>query len=581
MKISTVLSSATMGQPQRLRPMIWWTLAEYFFRGSPYGITLFVVWELFKPLQNPGTTLDIQKITFACIGLVISLVLLYITSRKAFFASFKSGYDICADGRKTVTAHLKKLPMGFYNRRDPGDIGAYIVSDYANIEQMVTHMVPQFFGALIMPFVLLCGLFFFNWKLAIVAAMVIPLAWPILKLTNYIVEKLGLRHQKVKNESASRMIEYIQGIKLIKAFNLGGTKFDRLEKAFRNLKKESIKLEAAPGPSVVFASVVLNGGIVLIILLGFSMLLSGSISLPVYILFLVFGIHIYQPLLHAMTFMAEMNYMRLSAGRVDELRKTPFLAEGNPEYKIDHYGIKFDNVHFSYHNIKVIDGISLKIPERSLTALVGPSGSGKTTLTRLIARFWDVDRGEVIIAGRNIKEYQSDYLLSQISIVFQDVYLFNDTVYNNIRIGKENASKEEIIEAAKTAQCHDFIEQLPDKYDTMVGEGGNTLSGGEKQRISIARAILKDAPIVLLDEATASLDPENELSIQKAINDLVKNKTVIIIAHRLHTIQAADKIVVIDKGKIVEVGKHTDLLASGGLYKNLWDKQQKMKGWKF
>jgi ATP-binding cassette subfamily B protein len=580
MNVSAALNSATMGNPKRLRPMIWWTIVEYFFRGAPYGITLFIVWELFKPLQNPGISLDVQKITMACISMFVSLILLYIASRKAYFASYKTGYEICSDGRKEVTRHLKRLPMGFYNSRDPGDIGAYVVSDYANIEQMVTHIVPQFFGALAMPLVLLAGLFFFNWQLALAATMVIPLAWPMLKFTNYIVKKIGVKHQKVKVESASRMIEYIQGIRLIKAFNLGGTKFERLEKAFRKLKKESIRLEAAPGPTIVFASVILNGGIILIILVGFSMLLSADVSLPVYILFLVLGVHIYQPLLHAMTFMAEMNYMKLASDRVENLRKTPLL-ETNREEEVPNANIEFKNTHFAYKDIKVIQGISLQIPEQSLTALVGPSGSGKTTLTRLIARFWDVNEGEVLLGGKNIKNYSSDALMSQLSIVFQDVYLFNDTIYNNIRIGKEDATKEEIIAAAKTAQCHDFIDVLPEKYDTILGEGGSTLSGGEKQRISIARAILKNAPIVLLDEATASLDPENELFIQKAINDLVKDKTVIVIAHRLHTIQNADKIVVMDKGRITEEGKHEDLLIANGLYKSLWDEQQKLKGWKF
>ncbi|MCT4638537.1 MAG: ABC transporter ATP-binding protein/permease [Bacteroidales bacterium] len=581
MKISTILNSATMGNPKRMYPMIWWTLLEYFFRGAPYGITLFVVWELFKPLQNPGTGLDISKIVIACISLAVSLLLLYLTSKKAYFKAYKTGYDICAEGRQKVAAHMKKLPMGFYNQRDPGDIGAYIVTDYANIEQMTTHIVPQFFGALIMPLILLIGLFFFEWKLALAATMVIPLAWPMLKLTNYIVKKLGVKHQKIKVNASSRMIEYIQGIRLIKAFNLGGTKFERLEKSFQNLKKASIKLEAAPGPTIIFASVLLNGGIVLIILLGFTYLLSAQVTLPVYILFLIMGVHIYQPLIHAMTFMAEMNYMKLGADRIDTLIKTPFLPEGSITEKQNIESIEFNNVHFSYNNIEVLKGLSLKIKVNTLTALVGPSGSGKTTLTRLIARFWDVNSGEILINGNNIKDYNSNNLMSMISIVFQDVYLFNDTIYNNIRVGREDATEAEIIEAAKLAQCHEFINSMPDKYQTMVGEGGSTLSGGEKQRISIARAILKDAPIILLDEATASLDPENELFIQKAINDLIRNKTVIIIAHRLNTIKNADNIVVINQGEITEQGRHHELMNNNSLYKNLWDEQQKIKGWKF
>jgi ATP-binding cassette subfamily B protein len=581
MKFSKALNSATMGQPKRFRPMIIWTMVEYLFRGAPYGITLFVVWELFKPLQQPGIELDIQRITLACIGLAVCLMFLFIANRKAFFASFEDGYSICADGRKDITNHLRKMPMGFYNSRDPGDIGAYIVTDYGNIEHLVTHLVPQFFGALSMPLILLTCLFFINWKLALAATLVLPLAWPVAKLSNYIIAKVGIKHQKTKVGAMSRMIEYIQGIKLIKAFNLGGRKFERLERAFRDLKRESIRLEAGSGPSVIFAATILNGGFVLIILLGFYLLLSAEITSPVFIMFLILGVHIYQPLIHAMTFMAEMNYMKLGVDRVEELRRAPLLPEGNNTDSFENYDIEFKNVWFRYRNTDVINDLSLKISSQKLTALVGPSGSGKTTLTRLIARFWDVDKGEVLIGGQNIKDYPTEHLMSNISIVFQDVYLFNDTIYNNIRIGNEDATREEIIAAAKAAQCHDFIEAMPEKYETMVGEGGSTLSGGEKQRISIARAILKNAPVVLLDEATASLDPENELFIQQAINDLVKNKTVIIIAHRLNTIQKADKIAVIDKGRVVEQGRHNDLLKNNSLYKSLWDEQQRIKGWKF
>ena len=239
------------------------------------------------------------------------------------------------------------------------------------------------------------------------------------------------------------------------------------------------------------------------------------------------------------------------------------------------------NFRSASNTVPIIKNISLKIPEKSLTAFVGPSGSGKTTLTRLIARFWDVDSGEILLGDKNIKDYKVDSLMSQISIVFQDVYLFHDTIFNNIRMGRENATREEVIAAAKAARCHDFIELMPEGYDTMVGEGGSTLSGGEKQRISIARAILKNAPIILLDEATAALDPENESHIQQAIDDLVKDKTVVIIAHRLGTVVNADNIIVIDKGEIVQQGKHSSLLQKKGLYQKMWEEQKRIRGWKF
>lgn len=581
MKFKDILNSATMGQPGRLRPMIGWTMLEYLFRGAPYGFMLVIIWLIFEPLQNPETTLNITYVIYSCIGLLASLLVLVWANTKAYFSAYEEGYAICADGRKNIVDHLRRLPMGFYNSRDPGDIGAYVVSDYANIETLVTHLIPQFIGAITMPLISLIMLSFFNWQLALAAALVIPLALPIAKLSTYIIRKAGQKHQKTKVETASRMIEYIQGIKLIKAFNLGGTKFERLEKSFRKLKKDSIRLEGGSGPTMIFASAVLNAGIVLIIFLGIMLFTQGSLSLPFYIMFLVIGTRIYEPLIHALMFLGELSYMQLGVERVEELRKAPFLPEGDPKNSFDNYDIEFNDVHFSYNEAQVINGLNVKIPSHKLTALVGPSGSGKTTVTRLIARFWDVDRGEISIGGKSVKDYTTDNLLNQISVVFQDVYLFNDTVYNNIRIGKEDATEAEIIAAAKAAQCHDFISAMPEGYQTMVGEGGSTLSGGEKQRISIARAMLKDAPIVLLDEATASIDPENELFIQQAINDLVKNRTVIVIAHRLNTIRKADKIVVIDKGCVFEEGKHEDLIKNNGLYKSLWDEQQRVKGWKF
>jgi ATP-binding cassette, subfamily B, bacterial IrtB/YbtQ len=581
MNYKTLIHSATMGRPGRVRPLIIWTVLEYFFRGAPYGILLMVVWEIFKPLEAPGTALDVTRIALWCLMLLIFLILLYFISRRAYFAAYKDGYEICADGRLAMVEHLRKQPMGFYNTRDPGDIGAYIVSDYANVEQLLTHQLPQLCGGLAAPLVLLAFMFFMSWKLALAAALVIPLALPLAWISFKIIAFFGQKHQQSKVRAASRMIEYIQGIRLIKAFNLGGVRFDRLEKAFRRLKQDSIRLEAGAGPTMILASFVLQGGFPLIILLGFTLLVAGEVSLPVYIMFLILGSRVYEPLVHALIFMGELNYFRLGVQRIENLRKSLPLPEGDGSTLMETYDIEFENVGFSYHDTRVLKNVSLHIPARALTALVGPSGSGKTTLTRLIARFWDVDAGEVRIGGNNIKAYTGEHLLGNIAIVFQDVYLFNDTIYNNIRIGRPDATREEVATAAREARCHDFIKALPGGYDTLVGEGGSTLSGGEKQRISIARAILKDAPIVLLDEATAALDPENETHIQAAIGELVKNRTVVVIAHRLNTITRADRIIVLDQGTVAQEGQHEELMDRGGLYRRLWDEQQRIKGWKF
>lgn len=578
--LNKVLNSASMGRPKRFRPMIYWTMAEYFFKGAPYGVMIFVVWELFRPLEHPDAKLNVLNIILACVLLFVSLVILFFISRKSYITAYQDGYDICCDGRLSVANHLRRLPMGFYNSRDPGDIGAYIVNDYANIELLNTHFLPQFFGAVSMPIIAIAVLTGFNWKLGLTAASVIPLSYPMVMLTTYLSKTMGKVLQRTKRNAESRMIEYIQGIKIIKSFNLGGTSFTRLEKAFRDLKRESFRVESVPGVAMIVSSIILNGGIVLITLVGFSMLLNVQVSLSVYIMFLIAGLSIYSPLLSALQFIALTSFLNLGAERVDALCKTPLQSEGD-ETQIRNTNIEFKNVSFSYNTVPIIKNISLKIPEKSLTAFVGPSGSGKTTLTRLIARFWDVDSGEILLGDKNIKDYKVDSLMSQISIVFQDVYLFHDTIFNNIRMGRENATREEVIAAAKAARCHDFIELMPEGYDTMVGEGGSTLSGGEKQRISIARAILKNAPIILLDEATAALDPENESHIQQAIDDLVKDKTVVIIAHRLGTVVNADNIIVIDKGEVVQQGKHSSLLQKKGLYQKMWEEQKRIRGWKF
>jgi len=581
MNYVALMKSATMGRPERLRPLILWTVFEYFLRGAPYGILLLILWELFKPLQQPGTALDLQRIWLVYALLLIMLVLLFVVSRKAYFIAYKDSYEICADGRLAIAAHLRKLSMGFYNTRDPGDIGAYLVSDYANIEQMISHLFPQICGAIAAPTTLILCLLFINWKLALAAALVIPLAWPAAWISFRIILYFGKWHQKYKVAAASRMIEYIQTIRLIKAFNLKGEKFDRLEQSFRNLKIYSIRLEASVGPTVLFSAFILHGGLVVIILFGLTLLMAGELSLPFYIMFLVLGARIYEPLLNALVFMAELHYYSLGVDRVENLRKTAPLQAGQSDLQIRGHNIRFDKVSFSYNTRRVLSKIDLNIPEHALTALVGPSGSGKTTLTRLIARFWDVDHGQISLDGRDIRDYSNEQLMANLSMVFQDVYLFNDTILNNIRIGKPEANREEIIAAAQKACCHNFISALPLGYDTMVGESGSTLSGGEKQRISIARALLKDAPIILLDEATAALDPENEVHLQAAIDELVCNKTVVVIAHRLNTIARADQIVVLEQGRIVELGKHDDLLQKNGLYTALWNEQQRMKGWKF
>lgn len=581
MNFLSVMKAATLGDTKRLRPMIAWTLLEYLLRGAPYGILLGVVWELFKPLQHPGTALDLRALSWMSLALVVSLVLLFFVSKKSYMKVYYETYDICAEGRLAIGDHLRKLSMGFFNSRDPGTIGSHLIDDYANVEFILSHLLPQIAGAIAMPMLLLCFLAYQSPRLALVSALVIPVAVPFTFLSRLFLTYFGKKQQKERIAASSRMLEYVQGMRQIKAFNLTGTRFERLEKTFRRLKSYSIKLEAGGGPTILLSGFVLQGGLTLIILFGLTFLLAGEISLPVYIMFLIVGSRVYEPLIQALVFLGELNYFQLGVERIETLRKTPLLTGTSPELKPKRFDIEFDRVGFRYHDTDVLKDVSLTIPERSLVAFVGPSGSGKTTMTRLIARFWDVTEGSIRMDGRDIRAYDPDDVLASVSMVFQDVYLFKDTIVNNIRVGKKDATMKEIIAAARKARCHEFIEKLPDGYETLVGEGGSTLSGGEKQRISIARAILKDAPLVLLDEATASLDPENELYIQEAIDDLVQHKTVVVIAHRLNTVVHADKIVVLEDGSVAEQGRHDELMRARGLYRRMWDEQQKVRSWKF
>ena len=579
--IMAIIRAATMGDPKRVRSMVLWTMLEYFMRGAPYGIVLAVTWVLFDALTNPGAPLNIAALVGLCVSLLVSLALLHLVSKRAYLEMFDEPYGLCAEGRLAMGDHLRKLSMGFFNARDPGAIGSYLITDYANIEFIFTHLVPQAVGALTMPLLLLLVLATQNWRMALAAALVIPLSIPFTFITRAFIHFFGKRHQKTKIEAASRMLEYVQGMRLIKAFNLTGAKFERLEKVFRRFKSLSIKLEGGSGPTVLLSGFVLHSGQTLIILLGLTWLFAGTLPLPAYIMFLIMGVRVYEPLIQVFVFLAELNYYKISVDRIEDLRTTPALSGTQRQLQPANYRVAFEDVSFHYLDTDVLRDINVAIPEHSFVALVGPSGSGKTTMTRLIARFWDVTAGRITLGGHDLRDYDPATVLASISMVFQDVYLFNDTVLNNIRVGKTEATEEEIIAAAIAARCHDFISKLPDGYETMVGEGGSTLSGGEKQRISIARAMLKGAPIVLLDEATAALDPENELHIQEAIDGLVREKTVIVIAHRLNTVVHADTIVVLEDGRIIEQGTHDELMRARGLYRRMWDEQQRVRAWKF
>ena len=547
---------------------------ESSFAGAPLIFLWLTLNELFS------ASINIQKVILLVIGLAACFFLQAIFHYWANVVTYLTGYRILTDLRIRLGEHIRKLSMGFYSERETGDLNNIINQDVKNIEIVPTFIYPQLVAAIALPVFIAVFLLFLDWRMALATLSVIPVALVILKTSQTVFQRLAKQRAKAAAEANSRIIEYTQGIGVIKAFGQIGSRFKKFEAAMADYKKTNVDLVVKLVPPDVAFSAILGLGLGIILLVGSYLFLGGELSLEIFLLFLVLGLQIYVPIQNIFDHMAMMRIMDASMERVIEVLNRKPLPEPDDDPELNRFDIEFKNVSFKYEDTDVLKDVSFTVPQNTLTALVGPSGAGKTTVANLIARFWDVDSGEILIGGCNIKDLKTDRLLSYISMVFQDVYLFNDSIINNIRFGNKDATKEEVIAAATAAQCHEFIEKLPDGYDTTVGEGGATLSGGEKQRVAIARAILKDTPIVILDEATAYVDPENEILIQKAINCLVESKTLIIIAHRLSTITTADQILVIDGGRVIEHGRHSELVSREGLYKRFWEKRQKARGWK-
>ncbi len=484
-----------------------------------------------------------------------------------------------ADERIKTGDRVRRFEMGFFSDNNVGNLTSVFANDLSFIEQYGMQAMGLLTSSILSIVVSILILIFINPSLSVLYIAISLMAYFVLKAyyNKTIVE--GQKQREATKDLAEAVIEYVSGMSVIKAFHLEGERFQKTETAFKRAKMFNLGFEKVAIPYVVAILILTGLGTSLIIAMSAY---NGSFNLeilPYMVMIILFSTTSFAPITVVALQISLLNMSKAALDRYERLTEIKAIDEVFEDEKIERFDIEFQDVRFSYEEKEILKGISLTIPQNKMTALVGKSGSGKTTITNLMARFWDVDSGVVRIGGVDIGKISTGELYKHISMVFQKVYLFHDTIYNNIALGNENATMEEVHEAAKKARCYDFIMNLPDGFDTVVTSGGSSLSGGEKQRISIARAILKDAPIILLDEATASVDLDNERYIQEAINELVREKTLVVIAHKLSSIQHADNIIVVDGGEIVEQGTHSALLANNGLYSGLWKKRMVAKSW--
>lgn len=572
------IKNITIGHTERLYKPVGYTMLANLVNIVPFCLSIEAIRTIFHAFDGSGQPLDTARLWWIFGIMAVYMLVMALAERASYRANFHGAYEMSASGRLSLAEHLRKLSLGFLSRRDPGDLSSMLVSDFMMAETGISHHLPQLMGAVVMPVLAFASLVWIDWRMAVSMFAALPLALLVLWASTKAQRSLSGRQIQAKINAGNRLEEYLQGIRVMKAYNLLGDRFIRLRDAFAELRRACIRQEALLGPFVLLSITLVRAGLTLMVLCGTYLLLGGKLSILVFVLFLVVGSRVFDPLTSALTNFTEFRYFSVAGGRILSLMNEP---EMKGERKSPEAGdIRFEHVSFAYQDKEVLHDVTVTLPQNSLTALVGPSGSGKSTVMKLCARFYDPQQGRIFFGGVPMDKIAPESLMSHISMVFQDVYLFQDTLRNNIRFGKADATDEEIIAAAKKACCHDFIMRLPQGYDTMVGEGGCTLSGGEKQRISIARAMLKDAQVILLDEATASLDPENEAEVQKAIDSLIKGRTVIAIAHRLKTIKDADRIIVLDNGRIKEEGTHDELVRKERLYAHLWNMQENISGWK-
>lgn len=524
--------------------------------------------------------LSMQTFWLALGIMLVSTVLNVWITLKITMLQTEAGYHTCAQKRIEIAEHMRYLPMGYFNQNSLGKITSVTTNTLEGLSDVATRVVMMTVQGFLTTGLITILVFLYDWRVGLVLLVGLVLFLLPNTLMRWQVGKVSDDKYQADMDLVAVVLEYSQGIAEVKNYNLVNRSAKKLSKAIEGKSRLDTKMTLVTSPFIALQGIVTKLTGLFMGLFSIYFYLNGSMELLVTIMMIVSGFMIYENLDGVGSFSSLLRIVDLSVDMVNQVLAIQPMDIRGQDIEPKSSRIELRDVSFSYGNKKIIDQISLTIPEKTTTALVGPSGSGKTTLCNLIARFWDVDQGSISLDGHDVKEYSYDSLIRNFSFVFQSVYLFEDTIANNIRFGKPEASQEEVIEAAKKASCHDFILSLPDGYDTKIGEGGASLSGGERQRISIARAIIKDAPIIILDEATANVDPENEEALMQAIQALTRDKTIIMIAHRLKTVEHADQILMLDQGRIVEQGKHQDLLAKQGIYSKFIQERKTAASWR-
>lgn len=524
-------------------------------------------------LEGIPAPVELTLVDYIVIILVMLLVMFFV-ARWDYVRLYDNVYNESANSRIDIANRLKKLPLSYFGKRDVSDLSATMMSDLNLYEQIFSHSVPHIYATSISTVIISVMILAYNWQLGLAALWVIPVSLLLFSLSKKKQRNDVNAYVKTNRDVLDDLQEQIDQIQEIKSYNLEERTLNEFYHKMDGNTRNKVKMELSAGIATALAGMLMKLGIVSVAIVGANMLIAGQINILVYIAYLILTASIYVPIEGILSFMAMILTLDGVVARIKEIKTMP-IQEGKQEMNPRDYSIDFKDVVFGYEDYTVINGVSFTAKQGEVTALIGASGSGKTTLTKLAARFWDIQQGKILLGGEDISQIDPETLLKNYAIVFQDVVLFNASIKDNIRIGKKGATDEEVTRVAKIARCDEFIDRMPDGIDTVIGENGERLSGGERQRISIARALLKDAPIILMDEATASLDVENESLIQEALSELIKEKTVIVIAHRMRTIRGADKIVLLHQGKIEAMGTDAELQVQSATYRKMLEKSMR------